>query len=279
MCNILRKAAETIGNVINAIPGGQYIADAGALIAQQPELIPLINGSSETAKTGSLGSGLLAAGGSYLGSQLGSSLLGNLGTVGSALGDTTGNAIGSGAGDNVGTFVGDTLGNGAGSTAANAVSGGVGNLFGSDLGSMAGNAVSNLASTPLNSAIGGAAGGFLGGSLGPQGKTGSIGASAFLPTQAAAQSLPSDLSQYANLDPNQQESNIATQGVYGGGLGAADQSYFTNLINRQLTNSNGSTNSLSSLSPIDNSYLNNLGLGGYTNSNNLLQAISSWTPQ
>lgn len=278
MCNILRTVAKDVGNVINAVPGGQYIADAAAAATGNPELIPLISGASETAKTGSLGSGLLSAGGSYLGSQLGGSLLGNLGTVGSALGDTTGNAVGSSAGDNVGTFVGDTVGNGAGSSAANAVSSNLGDLFGSDIGSAAGNAVSNLASTPLNSAIGGAAGGLIGGSLGPQ-KSGSIGASAFVPSQQASQALPSDLSQFSGLDPNQQESNIATQGVYGGGLGSADQSYFTNLINRQLVNGNGQTNPVSSLSPIENSYLNNLGLGGYTNSNNLLQAISSWTPQ
>jgi hypothetical protein len=270
--NILRSAAKAVGHVINAIPGGQYIGDALAVATGNPELIPLITGASETAKTGSLRAGLLSGAGSYVGGQLGGALGSNLGTVGQAFGDTASNALSDTAGDNLGSFLGDSAGNAGGTTFGNAV--------GSDLGSTAGNAISTLSNVGLGSTLGGFEGSQIGGALGAPAKAGgSIGASAFVPSQAAAQSLPTDLSQFANLDPNQQESNIATKGVYGGGLGPDEQSYFNNLVNRQLTNSNNTTNPISNLSPIENSYLQQLGLGGYGNSNDLLQAMSKWTPQ
>lgn len=248
--NILRSVADSVGSVINAVPGGKYIGDAVALATGNPEFIPAIEGTSAVNKTGKLTSGLLSAGGSYLGGQLGGELFPDSASIGGELGSAA-NAVGAG----------DALSSGVAS----------------GLGSFAGNAVSNVLSTPVASALGGAIGSAAGSAIGGS-KSNSAGASSFVPTQAATMALPGDLSQFGGLDPSQQESNIATQGVYGGGLGPDEQSYFNNLVNRQLTNSNRSTNPISNLSPIENSYLSQIGLGGYGNSNDLLQAMSTWTP-
>lgn len=277
--HIVAPIAKPLGKLINAIPGGQYLADAVAIGTGNPEFIPAINGLSTYGKTGNLGSSLLSAGGSYLGAQLGSSLLGNTfpGTIGSAFGDTASNAIGDQAGTYFGDAAGAATGSTLGTTAGNSVGTTLGNYLGNDVGDFAGNAVSNLSNTSLSSAIGGTIGSSLGaGNAGGGANTGSVGTSSFTPSQQAQGVLPSSLSAFGGLDQNQQASNIANQGVYGGGLGPDEQSYFTNLVNRQLVDNSGHVNDLSSLSPIENSYLQNLGLGGYGNSNDLLQAISKW---
>lgn len=280
MPHVLKSVASTAGKVINAIPGGQYIADAAALATGNPELIPAISGVSNVAKTGSLTSGLLSAGGSYLGSQIGGNILGNLGSIGGAFGDSASNAVG----DNIGSFLGSGAGNAAGTTAGNAVGDFLSNNLGSDIGGFAGNAISKISSAPLSSALGGYLGGSAASSLagntaGTGSDTNTIGTSSFTPTQQTQDPLPSSLQGFGGLDQNQQASNLATQGVYGGGLGPDEQSYFTNLVNRQLVDNTGKTSDISNLSPIENSYLQNLGLGGYGNSNDLLQAISKWKTQ
>lgn len=100
---------------------------------------------------------------------------------------------------------------------------------------------------------------------------------AFVPKQQDAQGLPGSLQGFGGLDSGQQESNLANQGTYGGGLGPQENSYFLNLINRHLVDQSGKTSSASSLSPISQSYLQKLGFGGYgNNTNSLLEAISKW---
>lgn len=96
------------------------------------------------------------------------------------------------------------------------------------------------------------------------------------PSRLDQASLPSSLSSLSNLDPNQQASNIATKGVYGGGQGPDENQYFLNLINRQLVDQAGNVGDQNSLPQIDRSYLAQLGLGGYGNSNDLLRGISQY---
>lgn len=208
----------------------------------------------------------------------GSQALSPLSTAG---GDWTGSAA-----------AGSTLGSGAGQTAGSAaanpssilgsLSKGMGNInlgtIGSNAGSTIGNALpSGIASTGVGSALGGAVGSQVAGGMidqsAPIRQPG-----AWTPSQSAASSLPPSLSSLSSLNPTQQASNIATQGTYGGGVGPQEESYYTNLLNRQLVDSGGHVGSLSSLSPIENTYNQQLGLGGFTNPTDLLKALSSWSP-
>ncbi len=245
-----------VGKVINAVPGGNILADIALAATGNPEFIPAVNAASTVGKTGNLGAGIGSAIGSYAGNALGSSIFGNLGTVGDAFGKVAGNALS----DNAGTFLGNDAGN--------------------ILGSSFGGALGNLASVPLSNAIGSFAGNAIGANLGASlspakaSSGGGVGTSAFNPTQSALQPLPASLQGFDSLSPEQQTSNLATKGTYGGGLGPQEQSYFLNLINRQLVDKSNNVSPMSNLQPIENSYLSQLGLGGYGNSNNLLQAIS-----
>lgn len=248
--HIIAPLAKPIGKLINAIPGGNIIASAIAAATGNPEFIPLINGTSTYAKTGNVGAGLLSAGGSYLGGQLGSTF-GGAGTIGQSLGGAA-NAIG----------LGDTLTNGLASV----------------IGNGGGQYASNLLNSNLGSALGSYAGNSLGGSLGESLKAPAdpTGFQAYKPKQQGEGELPSSLQGFGGLDPMQQETNIANKGVYGGGLGEDENKYFLNLVNRQLVDKSGGVQGQGSLSPITSSYLQQLGLGGYGNSNDLLQAISNW---
>lgn len=157
-------------------------------------------------------------------------------------------------------------------------------------GSYAGNSLLGSGSIPglnLGSAIGGFAGNSLASSLAgspkqnvsPSNNTNSsMLAAPFHPTQQGAQDLPASLHALGGLTSDQQASNVATQGVYGGGNGPQENSYFLNLMNRQLVDSSGKVGDMSGVSPIENSYLQKLGLGGAKNSTGLLQAISNWKP-
>lgn len=220
-------------------------------------------------QTGKVGQSLIKGAANYAGSQLGSSVFGDLGNVGNALGDAgPGSLDGIGMGYAGANSVGDSLGQYFGQGTGNAASGALNAVESAPVSNILGSTVANQAASTLTASA-------------PP----TIGPSAFVPTQAPASALPGSLSSLSGLDPNQQASNLATKGSYGGGLGSDEQSYFLNLINRQLVDpsihdSENHVNSLSSLSPIENSYLGNLGLGGYGNSNDLLQAISKWkTPQ
>lgn len=203
------------------------------------------SGGLNYAHNHNIGSALGAAGGSVIGSNLGGSLGGNLGTVGSALG--TGSS----------SDIAEALGGGSFGSA-------IGNAAGTSLGSVAGAAYGNQIGSQL------------GAQLTPPKAPGPP--APFQPSQAGAASLPSSLSGMSSLTPMQQASGLATQGVYGGGLAPQEQSYYGNLINRQLVDSGGNVSPLSSLSPIEQSYNSKLGFGNEGNSNNLLQALSQWNP-
>jgi len=187
-------------------------------------------------KTGDPLAGILSAGGSYLGSNIAGNVLGDkLGTIGGTL-----NSVGGG------DFAGNILG-------------------------------SQLASAPISSALGGAIGSSLGESFAgntlPSGsQSQSTGPEPFKPSREAQQDIPGSLSQLGSLSPQQLETNLATQGTYGGGLGPGEQSYFLNMINRRLVDDSGNVSG-DTLAPVEHSYLSQLGLDGGSNMD-LLEAIS-----
>lgn len=194
--------------------------------------------------TGDPLAGALSAGGSYIGSNIGSALLGDqLGTLGSTLTDTLGSDVGS--------FAGNVLGP---ELAGSQISSALGSTVGSNLASSL--ATNTGLDTPNAMAAGPAA---------PE---------PFSPKREDQISLPGSLSGFSGLSPNQLSSNIATQGVYGGGAGPEESGFFANLINRRLVDETGQVGDMSGINPIENSFLSQLGLGGFGNSNDLLEAIS-----
>lgn len=248
--NYIVPAALTVGGF--AVGGPAGAAGANALYA----------GARTANNSGNVGqilkSGAIAGGGAYLGSG---------GTVGGyGLGSLTGNAANISSGSSVGSVLGNT---------ANSIGGaGTSNAIGSALGSTVTNA---LSSTPTSALAGSFAGNTFAQSLNPQTAQVNQTPQGFVPKQQDAQGLPSSLKGFGGLDSGQQESNLANQGTYGGGLGPQENSYFLNLINRHLVDQSGKTSSASSLSPISQSYLQKLGFGGYgNNTNSLLEAISKW---
>jgi hypothetical protein len=182
----------------------------------------------------------------------------------------------SGAGSYVGGQIGGSIGGGGGTVA---------NAFQSTLGPDLGSAVGQLAGgttylSPLNAVLGSAVGSNLASSLVPQ-KTanpkGATPSTAFSAKREAEQSIPSGFRSLGSLTPDQLSTNIATGGVYGGGQGPDEDSYFLNMINRRLVTDEGQVDSdLSDIKPIESSYLAQLGLGGYSNANTLLEAISKY---
>lgn len=247
MGHFLHQAAQSV------LKFGHYGLDAAAALTGNPELIPAIegvnSGAQTYAKTGNLGSalksGALSAGGSFIGSNIGAALFPGAGNV------------------------------------ADALEKGLGSDFGSAVSNVVGGTIAN---TGLGALGGGFAGNSLASSLAPENMKGrqAVAASglppAFQPSQQAQSSLPMSLQSLGGLTPMQQATNVATGGVFGGGQGPDEQSFFTNLVNRQLVDSSGKVNNLSTLNPIENSYLQQLGLGGYGNSTDLLQAISKFKP-
>jgi len=201
-------------------------------------------------KTGNPLSGLLAAGGTYAGNALGSAIGSSVGGV---LGSTPAQAVGS-------TFGGDIVGNVAplGSSIGNLIgSGNVGGIVGSSLGSSAGEGLGN--------------------DLSPMKSGSDFVAPGYAPSQTAIGSVPSSLSQFGNLSPQQQSTNLATQGVYGGGLGGEETSFFKSLINNRLVDQGGAiTGNYGDLAPIEQSYLWQLGYGGgYDNTYDFLKALNA----
>lgn len=98
----------------------------------------------------------------------------------------------------------------------------------------------------------------------------------FNPSEQSQAQMPGSLSQYSGLDPFQQATNIATQGVYGRGNGPQENNYFLNLMNRQLFDQSGKlANDNSSINPIENSYLSQLGITGQ-NPTDILKGISQY---
>lgn len=207
------------------------------------------------------------------GQSIGSSLKGG---AFDAAGAYAGNTIGSAIGDKVGGALGDSVGNTVSSVgshldpyyaqiAANAIPSGIGGAsIGSALGGAAGMSMANNAmhdSSPQ---------------MQSQSSQSVTGITPFSPKQEDAQQIPASLSGLGSLTDQQKSSNLATQGVYGGGNGPQEQSYFENLLNRRLVDQGGNTSDLSQVSPIEQSYLQKLGISGYSNTNSLLEAMNKW---
>lgn len=162
----------------------------------------------------------------------------------------------------------------------------------SALGSSAANAIgANIANTSIGSVLGTYAGNKFADNLtAPQEQAGDFGPDLslapetvepepFAPKQDAQLSLPGSLTGFSSLDPAQLSSNLATQGVYGGGLGPEESAYFRNLINRRLVDETGMVDpDLSEINPIENSYLSQMGITG-SNPTSILEALSRYGNQ
>lgn len=265
MCGILSKInplniTHGLVHTVATTPILDKAVPIALAVAGQPELAAAATGLEDYSTTRSIGKSLEGAGLSYAGNAIGSQL-GNAivpSSIGDAIGSTASNAVG--AAD---AGINSALGQGFSQTASNA-----------------------LLNTGVGSALGGFAGGNFAQSLAPQKSSSqptvdnnSLTPAPFTPTRAPQIQLPGSLSGLSSMTPDQQTSNLATQGVYGGGLGPQEQSYFTNLVNNQLVDPSGKVGNISSLSPIEDSYLSQLGLGGQSNSTDLLGAISKWQKQ
>lgn len=206
----------------------------------------------------------LAIAGNAVGGPIGGSIGAAAGTKLS--GGSWGQAIGAGAGNYIGGSLGATGEMGPGGT--------IGAKVASNFGTNAANFLPGVvASTNFGSAAGSALGQSIGSSLGaPKQQTGS-GAPSFTAKQQKL-TLPGSLAG-AGMNTQQQLSNIATKGVYGGGTSVDEQKYFTSLLNNQLVDKKGKVSKdLNSINPIENSYLAQLGLSGYGKPKDLLSAIS-----
>lgn len=194
------------------------------------------SGLNSGVKTGNPLAGVLSAGGSYLGGQA-------LGGAGGILGDTVGSTVGSTAANFIGPQLASTT---------------LGSVAGSALGSSIGESAGEAMNPPK------------------MGFTGAMGPPGFSPSKQPEMGLPQSLSQFGGLSPQQQGSNIATKGVYGGGNGPQETNYFLNLMNRQLFDNGGNVaNDNSSINPVEMGYLNQLGISGSTPTD-LLKGISQY---
>lgn len=219
--------------------------------------------------------------GAVLGGAAGGATTGK-GLKGIGIGAATGfagNAIGNALAPSISGALGKT-----GATALGRLGAGniAGPLAGSSL-SLPSNAFTNaLANTTVSGALSKVAGNSIADSLGSSLMGGEeesaptqSGPAPFVPGRDAQLELPSSLSSFGSLAPDQQSSSLATEGVYGGGLGQQEQDYFTNMLNRRLVDDTGQVDAdLSEVSPIENSYLSQIGLGGYGDARSLLEALS-----
>jgi hypothetical protein len=230
--------------------------------------------------------------GTAVGAEIGGTVKGV--TQGQSLGSSAKNAvpgaIGSYVGGQIGDFAGNQLGGTLGRTVGDVTAANTGvNLGQSVAGDSIGNWIGNVAPS-IGMGIGKASiGSVLGGGLGmsaansmqshaPMPTMGLTGPTPFKPKQQDEQTLPASLTGLGSLTDQQKSSNLANQGVYGGGNGPQEQSYFMNLLNRRLVDQGGNTSDLSKVNPIEQSYLSKLGLSGYGNTNSLLEAMSKWSP-
>lgn len=220
-----------------------------------------------------------------------------LGSVVPGVGTAIGAAIGSGlktgveTGDPLaglvsagGTYAGSALGAGLGGTVGGTLNSvGAGELLGP------GGAIADsfLGNTILDTSLGSIAGGSLGGDLAKDLFAGNVkqnqpsstspGPTAlepFKPKREAAVSLPGSFSQFGNLSPEQQATNIATQGVFGGGTSPQEENYYLNTVNRRLVGEGGQVGDMGGFKPIEKSYLGQLGYSGFDDPTSLLEALS-----
>jgi len=244
-----------------------FKATSRALSIGKTSLLPVI---------GSVVGSIVPGVGPALGGAIGSAIntFGNGGSLGQVIANSAGNYFGSQIGANLGGAanfgpsgtIASSLGSIGFDSAANVLPASIaGQNIGSALGSFAGSSIGSNVANSLT--------GFNPNASKPPAPT---GITPFTPSQQSPMGLPSSLASFGTLTPNQQSTNIATQGVYGGGEGKDENSYFLNLINRRLVDPSGNVGDTSSLNPIESSYLNQLGLGGYSNSTDLLKKISQY---
>lgn len=205
-------------------------------------------------ETGDPLAGLVTAGTSYLGSEIGGELLGD--TLGGIANDA-GFGASLGPGSTIGEFAGGAL-----------LDAPVGSIVGSSIGSSLGESFFPGNAIRENNIFSGL------------GLTDVAGAAAapFEPKREEAMARPSSFQAFGSLSPEQETSAIATQGVYGGGVGKQEQDYYQNLINRQLVDEGGGLRDVGQLSPINRGYLSQLGYG-QGNTRDLLEAMQKWKMQ
>ena len=247
------KTLKKVGKVALPIIGAAVGGPAGAAIG---------GGLSGAIGGGGLKGTLIGAATGYAGNAIGNSLASSLG---GALGKAGSTSIGGLISKNA--MGPHTFGN-LGSTALNSIGNTVANTTVSGaIGKFAGNSIADsLASSVMGSEEQESGG------LAPE----TVQDEPFSPTRDAQLTLPNSLQDMSSMDPTQMSSNLATQGVYGGGLGPEEEAYFRNLINNRLIDESGAVDSdLSEINPIENSYLSQLGIGG-SNPTSILEALSRY---
>ena len=206
--------------------------------------------------------------GNYIAPGIGGSIGAAVGTK--ATGGSWGQALGAGAGNYIGGQLGGTGEFGPAGT--------IGSKVASNFGTTAANFIPGaIASTNFGSAIGSGLGQEIGSSFGApkQQSSGMGGEAAFKPKQESSLQLPGSLGGLSGTSGEQQSTNIASQGVYGGGTGQAEERYFLNQLNRRLVDPSGKVSGDSNaINPVERSYLSQLGLGGMSDTKSLLEAIS-----
>lgn len=236
------------------------------------------------------------------GSLIGNPELGLLGSLGTAAGGAIGAGVGSGLSTGIqtgnplsglvsgvasgaGSFAGgqllgptlNGLGGGVNALSGAAAPGALGTPIASSLSQLGGDAAKDvLGSATFGDVLGGAAGSGIAQGIAGQvdpniNKTNTPNPPG--PSLQAPSGIPQSLNSLSGYTPQQQASNIATQGVYGGGNGPGETNYFLNLMNRQLFDQPNN----SSLSPVENNYLQQLGIKG-NDPNSLLQGIQNYQP-
>lgn len=247
-----------VGDALDNIPYvGPYIVPAALTLTGNPEIAAAYTGIRSGEKSGDPLTGMLSAAGSYGGNVLGSEVFGPaLSDIGSST-----NAI---TGGTTPGFMGRTIGDIAGNTVG-------------DLGSLGGQTVGNVAGGFIGSQIGESVANSLSGFNPNATPQQTSTPAAWRASRSPSLGLPGSLSaSMGGLSPQQQSSGIATQGVYGGGVGGEESKYFTNLINNRLVDDAGNVGSMDQINPVEQSYLAQLGLGGSTDTNDLLKRISNY---
>lgn len=226
------------GSILDFI--GDYVAPVALAFVPGigPELSAIYTGVRSGVESGSPVGGLLSAVGNYAGNSYGSSIGGEL--------------FGNSVAGNLLSPVLEGASSILGSSAENAIGSGIGSMIGSSLGSSVGEAI-DPGPSPFSYP--------------------SYAQPGFTPGRKANAPPSSVSNMYGNLSPEQQSSNIATQGVYGGGVGQQESQYFQNLINNRLVDDQGNVGDLGQVNPIEKTFLGQLGYGGYGNSMDLLKAL------
>lgn len=244
---ILPENLERIGKTIAPI-ALSFIPVAGPAIAAGYSAVNSFGNS------GNLGQAALSGAMNYYGGKLGAEYGSSLGTIGSAAGKAGVNLGYTSAGNSLGSSIGNAIGEAAPGFAANVANTSIGGVLGSY-------AANNLSSGVTNA---------------QQEPAGMTGPTPFSPSQEAAQNAPASLSAMGSLTNEQQSTSLANQGVYGGGNGPDEQSYFLNLLNRRLVDTGGNVQSNAQVAPIEQSYLQRIGINAGGDSSNLLEAINRW---